>query len=406
MSAAKSENAAPESAPKDGKKKTINWAEFVKGLEKSFILLFAGACLIFVSIVIWGHATHIGSHSYPLWAMFFIAGLVAVTGGFIASLVPDEEEEIPESTDTYVVVPRDKWDSSLKELTELRTLTNKVMPAAEAVKAKEQPKAKAEQPKTEGPSVVDWEAAAFQAAHSTGLNRNPNESANDYCNRANRMIAKGTNTPGPVAMAGAVHSTLMESLRSLSEVQMDKLSTALEEPNKRFAEDIKVPRNSGEKLLDYVTRALKVLETPPKKEEPVASPKELQSLNWALTLFQVFLEGYIGMQETAEVIADAEKGAGVEETQKHFPKPVKEDEFMTYARLVKNSLRTLSARGIEKEKADKVLREFEEFVGDMSESAPNVPGITKSPEEVKKEAPERIKKMFEWVGQGKEEKRG
>lgn len=114
----------------DGKKDTGKRGEFVKGLERSFLLLFAGACLVFVAILIWGLPTHIGSHSFPLWVMFFVAGIVAVGGGLLAALVPGDEEEKPESTEKYVVVARAKWNSTMEELANLRTLSKEVTPAS------------------------------------------------------------------------------------------------------------------------------------------------------------------------------------------------------------------------------------------------------------------------------------
>ena len=117
------------------KKKDSRWNEFMRGLERSSLLLCAGVCLLAISIVIWGVPTHIGSHSYPLWMLFFIAGVVAIAGGTLASLAPDEDEDkMPESTENYVVVERKKWDSTMKELTDLRTLSTNVLPQAEAKK--------------------------------------------------------------------------------------------------------------------------------------------------------------------------------------------------------------------------------------------------------------------------------
>jgi hypothetical protein len=131
----------PSKAAEDKQKQpSSRWEEFLQGLERSSLLLCAGVCLLAISIVIWGDPTHIGSHSYPLWMLFFIAGVVAIAGGTLASLAPDDDDEkVPESTEKYVVVERKKWDSTMEELSNLRTLSNKVLPQAETVKVESRP---------------------------------------------------------------------------------------------------------------------------------------------------------------------------------------------------------------------------------------------------------------------------
>ena len=691
----------------NGTKKTRR-TEIIEGLKQSYVLLLVGGGLLVASIVIWGVPTQIGTHYYPLWAMFFIDGAVAVAGGTIASLVPEGEEGLmPQSNGTYVVIERKEWTTTMNELTTLRVLVNKVLPkdlikvalspterdtsakpsiekfneeveiqaaktealrialsnmmgrkdlgtvgseqpspfptmtriepvekpveppfsepapqpkpspVAEPITPERQvaasmfpstpvivpipqpepekpitppeappapapvpipepekeeevepqvipptptvvppsgpeveeeaeekaeptvvpsaptvvppsepeveeeeeevekeeeaeeeveppvlpptptvvpipqpevekqveppvvpptppvvppPQPEAEKPvappvvpptppvvpppkreapeisppagvtitppfpaappepkitpvpergpqkltKLEGPTppaqgrigVVDWEEAAFRAAYTAGINRNANETATEYFNRVNSVIGKGLNAPNAIAKANAAYSTLMEAHRGLTERQMDKLSTLLEEHRQMCEEAIEVPKNPRESFLDYLVRVRGVLETRTRKETPVVPPKELEGLNWSLTLFRVFLEGYIGLKETEAVMADVEKGAGVGGAAKPVHKLGQEDDFMTYAQLVKNSLKSLSARGIESDKADQVLREFEDFVSDMSESAPNVPGLTRNPDDVKKEAPERIRKMFEWMGKNQEGEKG
>jgi len=250
--------------------------------------------------------------------------------------------------------------------------------------------------------VIDWEEAAFRAAFASGILRNSNETATEFFSRVNSAISKGINKPGSVDMAHAVYATIMEAHRGLTERQMAKLSKLLEDHVDECASTFEVPKNPKESFLDYVARVRGVMEARPRGTETQAlevPSKELAGLNWSLTLFRVFLEGYLGQKDTDQVMEVVEREPSAGEAPKHVHKLGEEDDFSTYAALVKNALKNLSARGIAKEKVEQVLSEFDDFVRDMSKTAPNVPGLTKSPEDRKKEAPERMKKMFEWMEQ-------
>lgn len=250
---------------------------------------------------------------------------------------------------------------------------------------------------------VDWEVLTFRAASSSGLVRDQNEPAKDYLKRAYHEIARLGKKPAPLAMATAVSGTLMEAHRSLTERQMRQLSQTLDEPTNQWSQEIKVPRNPGEHVLDYAARARSVLEALVRTSSEAIPQRELAGLRWSLTLFKGFLEGYLGKKETEAIIEEVQEEVESGQVAEGEGGAKAKDELVTYAQLVKNALRTLMAKGYEKERIEQLLREFDQFVEDMSAPSPAVPGLTKTRRTTEKEAPERIKKMFGWVPEKKEE---
>jgi Arc/MetJ-type ribon-helix-helix transcriptional regulator len=116
--------------------------------------------------------------------------------------------------------------------------------------------------------------------------------------------------------------------------------------------------------------------------------KELAGLNLSLTLFRVFLEGYIGLKETDALMENVKKASAGKDASKPVHRMGEKEDFATYAELVRNSLRNLSARGVEKEKVEHAMREFDDFVRVMSTAELPATESSNGPKEAKKGSPE------------------
>lgn len=253
-------------------------------------------------------------------------------------------------------------------------------------------------------SPTDWEMSAFRAAFATGVSRKEGEKPAEFLERVRAATAGKELKPTPLELVSAVSSSLTEARRSLPEKQMDDILRHLDDTVEGWAGQVKVPRNPGEQMLEYALRAKDVLETVAKTATEAVPERELAGLKWSLTLFRGFLEGYLGQQETARIVNDVESEA---KSRQGGPgrRPVGTNDVLTYGTLVKNALKSLSSRGVEKERIDSLLVEFDEFVKDVTSTGPAVPGLGQSRKEVASQAPNKMKQMFDWLAEEEKEQK-
>jgi hypothetical protein len=244
-------------------------------------------------------------------------------------------------------------------------------------------------------SQVDWEASAFRAAYATGVIRQQNEPAKEYIQRAQLEHPSGASSP-PVSlqMAKAVSASLMEAHRGLSEREMSALSKTLEETSRKWSQDVNVPWNPGEPLIDYAVRVRGVLEALDRTAVDSSPRRGTAGLQWALTLFKGFLEGYLGKTGMESVIHDVESTAALAEGGKSRDGSEEPgDELATYAQLVRNSLRSLPSQGYDASTVNETLAEFDTFVNDIRSGPTRLSaGTSRTPQTGPR--PEDIHRMF------------
>ncbi|MCL5984212.1 MAG: phage holin family protein [Candidatus Thermoplasmatota archaeon] len=292
---------------------------------------------------------------------------------FVADLIGPSGEETP-GKDPEAPSPK-VTSEKVNKLFESLLSKPAIPPAGRAPVPPPAPEARAKPivvtpvPVVEAPSeptltAVDWEASCFRAAQSTALLRNPNEAPKDYLARANNLTGSSVH-PSPLEVASAISSSLTEAHRSLSDRQMSDLGKILDDASRKWSEAVKVPWNPGESLLEYSVRVKGVLEALARTAVEPQAQKDLAGLQWSLTLFRGFLEGYFGKLSAEEIVRDVETSATVPGAQR----PVAADELSNYAQLVRNSLRVLVTKGFDSATIDEVLKEFDVFVSEIRETS-------------------------------------
>ncbi len=243
-------------------------------------------------------------------------------------------------------------------------------------------------------SQVDWEASAFRAAYATGVIRQQNEPPKEYIQRAQLEHPSGASPPVSLQMAKAVSASLMEAHRGLSEREMSVLSKTLEETSRKWSQDVNVPWNPGEPLIDYAVRVRGVLEALDRTAVDSSPRRGTAGLQWALTLFKGFLEGYLGKTGMESVIRDVESTAALAEGGKSRDGSDETgDELATYAQLVRNSLRSLPNQGYDITTVNETLAEFDMFVNDIRSGPTRFSaGTSRTPQTGPR--PEDIHRMF------------
>lgn len=244
--------------------------------------------------------------------------------------------------------------------------------------------------------VVEAEVLAFHTALSTGIPRRQNEDAAVYVNRINHMVPPGLGAspiPSANAVGESVAEDLLEAHRTLSPRNLALLGEAVESRVNEVGSRVGVLRGKYEDLSSYATRIKAASRSPvrvpipvsPLTPVPAASPPassggtlntilhsstpisqaQTRSLTWALALYRGFLQNYFSAADIDRIAKEVEAESPWVATS-----PRSENDLLTYSRLLKNAIIASQRTASPPIDVNRVLREFDQFVEMLKETAP------------------------------------
>ena len=247
--------------------------------------------------------------------------------------------------------------------------------------------------------LTPWEVSAFRTALTTGATRKAGESGRDYALRGALESARlGGKVPEPAVLSAALTRTVSESKAQLGDRVFADFLRSLESETKRLERLLKVSRNSGEPLDDYLKRAEStygVLERTA-MGGPVAQRNPTAGLQWALALFRGFLESSIGKQRTVQLVDTISKQAA-SGMMAPVGKEGEHDELSTYANLVRRALAALAPTTLSREEVDRILHEFDVLLTDLKGTEDPAHGGALPAALPPHQSMERVNRLFDGV---------